>query len=437
MKLARHLGPLLALAVGIPTATGLATPSAFSRCSLVRGFFPATGPNAALFLAVPTPDTLFAGPGGMELGQGGGHFGNGQRDRIHGQRFLLVAAAGAGVADLAEGANEVALVPWDYDASCRTVPWARTARWLLTQDTVLIRATRRARSDWAGGIPTFDVTAVPQGVYSGERWQALGERGPYTPPVDSAAPLLRVNSPEELFEFLRLVPPAAAVQLGDETVLDTVQAWAFRHDSIARHEPARSMLTRLRVSVRAARLVQIPAPMRGTWRLQILLRSGLELTQWMRTAERPFAAKDAAWSDELPGPTGYKLNFSFASGRSPIPASAWVPGTWYLTIETSATANARAWRFGMELDELIRSHPDIPELKALQDEWVERMRPLWSAGKAFDQLLGEIALTPDGGAVLRIGWDSDGDGVDDVVVRGERVSMEVEPSAEASRGLPN
>jgi len=29
--------------------------------------------------------------------------------------------------------------------------------------------------------------------------------------------------------------------------------------------------------------------------------------------------------------------------------------------------------------------------------------------------------------VLRIGWDSDGDGVDDVVVRGERVSMEVVP----------
>jgi len=34
---------------------------------------------------------------------------------------------------------------------------------------------------------------------------------------------------------------------------------------------------------------------------------------------------------------------------------------------------------------------------------------------------------PIGGAVLRIGWDRDGDGVDDVVVRGERVSMEVVP----------
>jgi hypothetical protein len=226
-----------------------------------------------------------------------------------------------------------------------------------------------------------------------------------------------------------LVPTADALQLGDESVLDVLQAWAFQQDSIARDEPARSMLAALRVRVRTERLLRDPVPMRGTWRVTIRLRSGQELAQWMRTAERPFAPRDAAWPDELPGPTGYKLDFQLAPGLSTIAEAEWARGAWSLVIEARDPATERAWRFGMELDEFVRSHPEASELTALRDEWVERMRPLWSAGKAFDELLGEIALTPNGGAVLRIGWDSNGDGVDDVVVRGERVSMEVAPQS--------
>jgi hypothetical protein len=38
-----------------------------------------------------------------------------------------------------------------------------------------------------------------------------------------------------------------------------------------------------------------------------------------------------------------------------------------------------------------------------------------------------IALTANGGAIMRIGFDTDGDGTDDVVVEGEWISMEVAP----------
>ncbi|MEZ4379680.1 MAG: hypothetical protein R3B35_15495 [Gemmatimonadales bacterium] len=427
MIIPRHVGPFLAFLAGVPAVVALAMPSMTGRCSLVPGFFPGRGPESVLFLAVPTPDTLKAGPGAVVQGEGGGHSGNGRREAIYGQRYRVVRAAGRGLLDSPAAPPEVVLVPWDYDAGCAPVPWARTARWMMTDDTVLIRADRRDPEDWAGEVPTFDVTAVPQAVYTGERWQALGERLLYSAEADSGTPPPPVNSPEELFEFLLRLPDPDAIRRGDETVLDTIQTWAFRHDSIARHQPARRMLAALRVDVRTARLMRAPVPMRGTWRLRIELRSGTELTLWLRTEERPFAPDDRAWPDDLPGPTGYKLDFQFASGGSTPPEVEWVPGTWYLTIETSDPESERAWRFGMEFAEFLSTHPESAALKSLHHAWVERMRPLWSAGKGFDELPGQIALTPNGGAVLRIGWDSDGDGLDDVVVRGERVSMEVVP----------
>lgn len=429
MKLARHLGPLLAFAVGIPTAIGLVTPSGFSRCSLVRGFFPGDGPTSALFLAIPTPDTVWAGPGQVAQGQGGGHSGNGIRSEIFGQRYRVVGAAGQGVADLPGTPPEVILVPWDYDASCQNVPWARSARWRATNDTVLIRAERRGAAHWAGGVPTFDVTAIPQSVYSGERWQALGTRMHFMSTADSSVLTLPVNSASELFEFLSRRPPAGALSTGDESVLDAMQVWALRNDAIARREPSRSMLVSLRARVRTARLMSVPVPMRGTWRLTIRLRSGQELTQWMRTSDLPLVPWTSIKDDDWPGPSGYELRYQMALIPDTLPEAYRIESNWPLTIATRAPSAERAWRFKMELQEFVLGHPEVPELKSLFDEWFTRMGPIWRARNYAEELKGEIALTPDGGAVLRIGWDSNGDGVDDVVVRGERVSMEVAPQS--------
>jgi hypothetical protein len=437
MKLARHLGPLLALAVGIPTAIGLATPSGFKRCSFLPGFFPADGPGSALFLAVPTPDTVLAGPGELPQGQGAGHSGNGTRHEIYGQRYRVIGATGQGVAGFGSSPTEVVLVPWDYDASCRPVPWARSARWQVGTDTVLIDAERRPATHWAGGSPTFDVTVVQQAVYSGARGQALGQRRFLRAPLDSTALAARVNSSAELFEFLRRRPSSDALVTGDESVLDAVQAWAIQHDTIARHEPTRSMLAASRARVRAARLFGAPVPMRGTWRLTIRLRSGQELTHWMRTADVPFEPWTSQPDDDWPGPDGYELRYNMALVPDSLPGEYRFGSNWSLTIATRDPTVERAWRFKMELQEFVLGHPEVPELKSLFDEWLTRMGPIWRARNYTEDLTGEIALTPDGGAVLRIGWDSDGDGVDDVVVRGERVSMEVAPHSAASRRFMN
>src|SRR5690606_25446821 len=141
----------------------------------------------------------------------------------------------------------------------------------------------------------------------------------------------------------------------------------------ARHQPARRMLAALRVDVRTARLMRAPVPMRGTWRSRIALRAGAELTLWLRTEERPLAPDDRACTDHLPGPTGYNQDFQRASGGSTPPEVEWVPGTWYLTIETSDPESERAWRFGMEFAEFLSTHPESAALKSLHHAWVERM----------------------------------------------------------------
>jgi hypothetical protein len=102
-------------------------------------------------------------------------------------------------------------------------------------------------------------------------------------------------------------------------VLDTLEAWAVRHPEIAGAEPSRSLLTSLRTSVRAARIMRQPAPMRGTWRLTVRLRSGATLTQWMRTSDRPsyprYANQASGWS----GLDGYDLPYDMALTPDTLP----------------------------------------------------------------------------------------------------------------------
>src|SRR5262245_6125704 len=85
--------PMRSLAVAIALVlSGLVFPryvqgSPAPRCSLTPGFHPGHGERLVLLLARPLTDTVHAGPGDMELGEGAGHAGNGQRIRIYGQRF--------------------------------------------------------------------------------------------------------------------------------------------------------------------------------------------------------------------------------------------------------------------------------------------------------------------------------------------------------------
>lgn len=381
-----------------------------ARCSLVPGFHPSTENGGAVLIATPTPDTVRAGPGTMRLGQGGGHSGNGRRDVIYGQRFQVFRSTEErdGIVD---PVAQAVLVPWDYDASCEPVPWTRSAHWLRATDTLLVRGSRRDTAHWAGGLPTYDVWMVPNAIYAGRWWQANTRLGPV---ADTTVP---VNTPEELFETLLRLPRSADVLTGEEGVLDGIHTWAFEHPGIAAHDPSAQMIAGVRRRVRVSRLMNQSVPFVGTWELQIRLRSGREIAYWLRTDERSRVPK--GYDPE--GPWGFNVLFNIAPSREELPTVYQHGNGWGMDVASRGPEQERHWRFSIELEE-FRSVPALhAEIEALSAERVRTWRERWSAGER-EKLRGEITLTDDGGALLRIAWDTDEDGKDDLVVTGRRVS---------------
>lgn len=96
-----------------------------ARCSL-REFFGWRQSGSEYVLATAAADTLHAGPGSVEYLARGDDPGS-----FHGQRFTVERSIG-GVA----GPGEAVLVPWSYEAACRTTPWEGSARWVVPGATV-------------------------------------------------------------------------------------------------------------------------------------------------------------------------------------------------------------------------------------------------------------------------------------------------------------
>jgi hypothetical protein len=102
-------------------------------------------------------------PAGVEVPVGAPeHFGPGIARAIYGQRVRVNRLTASARAALPEGVREVLLVPWDYGADCRPVPWSRSAGWLPDTLTGVFAATLRAREHWAGDLPTLDITPFAQ-----------------------------------------------------------------------------------------------------------------------------------------------------------------------------------------------------------------------------------------------------------------------------------
>jgi hypothetical protein len=114
------------------------------------------------FIGTPLPDTVFAGPGTNTFTEAPGHFGPGTARRIYGQRVKIDRLGARARAALPANVREVLLVPWDYGADCRTVPWSRSARWLPEAFPGVFAARLRPREHWAGTVPTFDITPYMQ-----------------------------------------------------------------------------------------------------------------------------------------------------------------------------------------------------------------------------------------------------------------------------------
>ena len=113
--------------------------------------------------------TLFAGPGALEFGVGGGHFGpRGQRP-IHGRVVAVEALGGPALAGLPQGVEEVVVVSWDSDPSRRPLAWGRSAHWVPTGTNAFYIADLRAPVEMlvhsvVGAVDRVALSRIPNGL---------------------------------------------------------------------------------------------------------------------------------------------------------------------------------------------------------------------------------------------------------------------------------
>lgn len=114
-------------------------------------------PRVVHFIATPTDDTVHTGQGDVVLGQGRGHSGPGQVREIYGQMMAVDRIGEAWHDSIPSSTQQVILVPWAYDPSCKPLPWNLSARWATATERSVYHGRLRDRADWVDGIPTLDV----------------------------------------------------------------------------------------------------------------------------------------------------------------------------------------------------------------------------------------------------------------------------------------
>jgi hypothetical protein len=233
--LAALLLPLAAAAVHDDAAAAVPDRDA-RRCS--RGQLPPLPPvmpEVTLLVAVPLPDTVLAGAGGVRYTLRAGHAGRPDGDRpVHGQRFRVDDVRGAASTELERifattGSRDVVLVPWDYDAACFASLWGSSFRWLEGDDEVFLALALRPRAQWAAGRPTFDVHAAGLAPYGHARYAKLHGR--------AAIGRDDMLTPGELLELLTSFP-LALWERGRTTREGVLARWRDAHPALARKYPA-------------------------------------------------------------------------------------------------------------------------------------------------------------------------------------------------------
>ncbi|HWK88702.1 MAG TPA: hypothetical protein VNP72_01855, partial [Longimicrobium sp.] len=141
------------LAFALVLASGAASPAAADVCTLAS--FPMFRGGVHV-IATATADTLPAGAGHVEYGPDRSERNAPPRGGIYGQ-VVRVERLGGEAAGIPAGADRVVLVPWGYDAGCRTTRWHGSAAWIEPGLRGLVWAGLREREQWVDGVPTLDV----------------------------------------------------------------------------------------------------------------------------------------------------------------------------------------------------------------------------------------------------------------------------------------
>jgi hypothetical protein len=226
---------LLALAAPLS-----ATADALSRCSFA--LFPdARDPEATYLLGTAVPDTLLAGPGTVDPGSGRGDRGLGGEQQIYGQVIRIERFGGADSTTLAQALGEqgvarVVIVPWEYDLSCRTAPWSRSAQWVPLGVRGMFTVRLRPRIEWAEGLPIFDAFVADLKPYP------LGNFFRRNPQRLQALWLQPSLIAAEYFELYRALPDRDMIRDNPEAAAAAITHWEQTHPELVTKYPATEVL---------------------------------------------------------------------------------------------------------------------------------------------------------------------------------------------------
>jgi hypothetical protein len=342
-----------------------ASPVSLGACSMST-FIPVQPQLYFLFTALP--DTVEAGWSGA-LGFGGHPLSDLDHPATEGPRRAQVVRleqwGGEAAQRLPGDTEHLVLIPWDYGADCRTLPWQRSARFLEPGERGLMYAALRDPEHWVDGVPTADFHV------------------PYTQPYPRHARMVLrpLMSLEDAFRFHHVLPRQDDLRDDAATALAPLLEWARQNPELARQGPAQDMIRRNLHHLTYEEVRRLEVPVAGTYRFVLDLGDGAPRTFYARTRSAPTSPSPLEpgddWFHELRPPSyaGYILWAESASGPELLgPARTGQPGGYlYLFLDDDpADGPARRIPGAADLNLAARALPDDPDVQALHASLRER-----------------------------------------------------------------
>ena len=183
-----------------------------------------------------------------------------------------------------ESRNRIVIVPWGYESDCHTLSWRGSALWAKPDRSGLFGVGLRPRTEWIGGIPTFDTTPDGDTPYPG-------------PSAANSAVNLNAG------EFLSLVDSVPAIPVGLDEVRTYVQMkkrfeaifrWAAAHPQQAKRMPLSQWVESGKDWIARAQFDTVISPFAGTYRFVLKVPPGDTVVFYGRTGLRTY---DVIWQE--------------------------------------------------------------------------------------------------------------------------------------------
>lgn len=362
------------------------------------------GESEAFFTGVATVDTLLAGPGAVNYGiRRDDSEGGGERS-IYGQLIRVDRLGGPAAEQISSNVEEVVVVPWGYDPSCRPLAWSASVQWVTPGAEAFYVATLRDPEHWVDGIPTFDLHNPFNLPYTGS--ERIRE-------MDRDDPITSLLSPDQMFTFYQAIPTAGAIRTEGSLALGELRDWVGANPDLAARPPAETLVSHVLGRLSQIQLTRTDHPVLGTWRFTLEVPGDTTYAFVARTRSYPTSRWRPSRESNPREPgnltlefaEGYTVLFTMAETLSELPTAAGERGdlaNWYLDVraEPDSTIGERSWwRGSVESSLFKRGFPDNPILQEAAERLWERF-----SSRYEQQLPAEVparlSREPDG--VLRL-----------------------------------